>query len=80
MKLEFQFKQSNGNIKYVGFDTDKKVYSTDYYANVGLFSAHYPMNVNLALIKALIEKLQKNGYNKVTYLVKEYKWENENCT
>ena len=68
MKMMFHHKKSNGGIDFVGFDTEKRVYSTDYYANVGLLNAGESRHTTLREVRTLTKKCAQDGFRLVTYL------------
>ena len=68
MILMFQHKRSDGSLDYIGFDTDKGIYSLDYYANVGLFNAGESIHVSSKQVKFLRRRCSEEGFKCVTYL------------
>lgn len=62
------FKRSNGGVRYVGWDRVRKVYSTDYYANVGIMNANAAELTTWKAVKSKREYLANMGYTEVTYL------------
>lgn len=73
MRKMFRFRKSNGGVSYVGVDNERKIYSTDYFANVGILNCDEPKNVRLKDIKAIISDCVDKGYKEVTYLKEENK-------
>lgn len=71
MVVMYHHKKSNGGLDYIGYDTDKKVYSNDYYANVGIMNAEQSKHTTLQGIKILTKMCIDNGYTKVTYLPRQ---------
>lgn len=68
MKRMYHFKHSDGSISFIGWDNEKKIYSQDYYANVGICNAEESKHVILKMVKELTEGCVKLNYKKVTYL------------
>lgn len=69
MRVLRHFKhQDSSGITFVGFDTDRCVYSTAYYANVGIMNAAESKPTTLREVKRLIKKCVDSGYEEVVYL------------
>lgn len=64
----YRFKKSDGGIIFVGVNNTKRTYSTDYYANVGIFNMDEPSDVLLKELKELKRKCEVWGYKKVERL------------
>lgn len=60
---------STGGIQFIGWDDERKVYSTDYYANVGIMNAAESTHVTLKKVRELRKELAATpGYTEVQYL------------
>ena len=68
MVLMFHHKKSDGGINFVGWDTETKVYSVQYYANVGILNAEESKHTTLKEVKEFVRMLVRNGFREVTYL------------
>lgn len=64
----FHFKHADAGITFIGWNEEKKVYSTSYYANVGLMNAEESTHVKLKEVKLMTENCKKLGFKEVTYL------------
>lgn len=66
--IMYHHKKSNGGIDYVGWNEQHKVYSRQYYANVGIMNAEESKHTTLKEVKRLLQWCIANGYKEVTYL------------
>lgn len=64
----FHFKHSDGGITFIGWNDNAKVYSTQYYANVGICNAEESKHIKLREVKLLTNNCILNGYKEVAYL------------
>lgn len=65
----YHFKHmTTGGITFIGFNDEKKVYSQDYYANVGICNAEESKLTSLTTVKKLYQSCVEMGFKKVTYL------------
>lgn len=64
----FHFKHSDGGISFIGWDDAKKIYSRQYYANVGICNAEESTHVRLFEIKFMTQQCIDLGYKEVSYL------------
>ena len=64
----YHFKHSDAGITFIGWNDEHKVYSTDYYANVGIMNAEESKHIKLREVKILTNNCILMGYKKVTYL------------
>lgn len=67
MKM-YSFKKADAGMVFIGFDDNRKVFSRNYYANVGLLNCDEPMPVKLKELKAIENDVVSKGYEEVTYL------------
>lgn len=66
----YHYKHSYGGITFVGFNDKAKVYSVDYYANVGA-NTEESKPVKLTVVKQLITSCIEMGFKRVTRLPNE---------
>lgn len=71
MKKMYHHKNPDGSIDFIGWDTEKKIYSQDYYANVGLCNAEESKHVGSKMVREFTIGCIKLNYKKVTYLEQE---------
>ena len=71
MNKMFHFKHSDGGISFIGWNEEKKVYSRQYYANVGIMNAEESKHVRYKDIMLFTYNCEKLGFKEVTYLPKE---------
>ena len=64
----YHFKHSDGSISFIGWNEEKKVYSVNYYANVGLLNAVESRLVKFREIKIFANNCRLLGYKQVEYL------------
>jgi len=64
----FHFKRADSGMRFIGWDETAEVYSTDYYANIGLMNAEASKHVPYREIKRLTQWCINQGYKQVTYL------------
>lgn len=64
----FHFKHSDGGISFIGWDDQKKIYSRQYYANVGICNAEESKHVKYSEVKRLTQSCIDLGYKEVSYL------------
>lgn len=64
----FHFKHNDGGITFIGWNDKAKVYSTSYYANVGLLNAEESKHTKYSEVKKMTKQCQDLGYKEVTYL------------
>ncbi|MCQ2076761.1 MAG: hypothetical protein MJZ20_06990 [Bacteroidaceae bacterium] len=69
----FVHKKSDGGVTFVGYNIDKHIYTTDYYANVGICNAAEPKIVSGKMIRGIIKRCKELGYSEVSYLSKLFK-------
>lgn len=62
------FKKADSGIVFIGYDDEQKIYSTDYYANVGICNANASQSTTLRAVNAARIKVVEAGYKQVTYL------------
>lgn len=68
MNKMIHFKHSDCSITYVGWNDEKKVYSLNYYANVGICNAEESKHTSWRKVLSMIESCKHLGYTEVTYL------------
>ena len=66
----FHFKHQDAGISFIGWDDEKKIYSQDYYANVGICNAEESKHVSFKEVKRLTKACIDLGFKKVSYLIK----------
>ena len=66
----YHFKHSDCSITFIGWDDEKKIYSQDYYANVGLCNAEESKHVKYRDVLRMIKSCERLGFKEVTYLRK----------
>ena len=64
----YHFKHADGGITFIGWNDKHKVYSTQYYANVGLLNADESKHIKLREVKIFANNCKLLGYKEVTYL------------
>ena len=64
----FHFKHSDAGITFIGWNDEEKVYSTDYYMNVGLMNAEESKPTKYKEVKRLTQVCIAKGYKQVSYL------------
>ena len=64
----FHFKHQDAGISFIGWDDEKKIYSQDYYANVGICNAEESKHIKLRDVKRLTKACIDLGFKKVSYL------------
>lgn len=64
----YHFKHSDGSISFLGIDPDKKEFSRDYYANVGICNAEESKLVTYKELKRMIANVESLQFKKVMYL------------
>ena len=69
--IMYHFKHSDGGITFIGWNESAKVYSLNYYANVGICNAECSKPLKLREIKILINNCKLLKFKEVTYLPKE---------
>lgn len=67
----FHFKHQDGGITFIGWNEEKEVYSTSYYANVGLLNANESKYVQLKEVRRLTQWCKNQGYKEVAYLPRD---------
>ena len=67
----FHFKHSDGGITFIGWNNKHKVYSTQYYANVGIMNAEESRPTTLKGVKSMTKTFKLLGYEEVTYLPRD---------
>ena len=64
----YHFKHSDGGITFIGFDDEKKIFSRQYYANVGICNAEESKHVKLSEVKRITKSCEQLGFKEVSYL------------
>lgn len=64
----YHFKKSDGGIVFIGYNDDEKVYSRQYYANVGIMNTEESTHTSLRAVKKLTQSCIDLGYKEVDYL------------
>ena len=64
----YHFKHQDSGISFIGWDDEKKIYSQDYYANVGICNAEESKHVKLSEVKRMTASCIALGFKKVSYL------------
>lgn len=67
----FHFKHSDGGISFIGWNEKKKVYSTQYYANVGIMNAEESKHVRYRDVLQMTYNCVQLGFAEVTYLPRD---------
>lgn len=67
----YHFKHRDGSITFIGWNEQQKVYSTNYYANVGLLNSEESKPLRFREVKILTWNAVLLGFKEVTYLPKE---------
>lgn len=68
MNHMYHYKHSDGGITFIGWNDEHRVYSTQYYANVGICNAEESKHVRLKEVRQMTQNCQKLNYSEVTYL------------
>ena len=71
MNYMYHFRHSNGGISFIGINHDSKVYSKNYYANVGILNSEESKFVALHVVEEKLRWCIEHHYEEVTYLPKE---------
>lgn len=71
MNKMFHFKHSDGSISFIGWNEENKVYSLNYYANVGICNAEESKHTTLKNVILYRHTCEKIGFKEVTYLPNE---------
>lgn len=64
----YHHKKSNGGIDFIGWNDKEKVYSLQYYMNVGILNAEESHHTTLKEVKRLRKVVIDKGYQEVAYL------------
>lgn len=64
----FVHKKSDGGVTFVGYNNSKHIYTTDYYANVGICNAAEPKKTTAKMIKTIIKRCLELNYTEVVRL------------
>ena len=64
----YHFKHQDGSISFIGWDDQRKIFSRDYYANVGICNAEESKHVKYSEVKRLVQSCIDLGFKEVSYL------------